>query len=434
MKLRYLPKYVYGLARPGNRYDRSYVSVGPALVDLPTRRSAAGALSVMRRFPYLVYCDSRDPNSASQQVKWARHGFLPRDRTLFVCRLYRLVAKQQIRQLEEAGVSYLFFAPFELLDTGNAQAVFYPYHTNTNQIAIKQPGPIHIFLGHGDSDKAGSINPMTRMYDHVFVAGDLTIQRLVASKVFTTHDAAHGRGVRVGMPYLKPVDANLLAPPPDGYILYAPTWEGVEPRQHYSSLEAGFGSDVVDVLLRHTALHVVFRPHPSTGQKMAHYRALAEALIARHAAHPRFHVHGDVGGTCPKGPTLERPTRYTARCSPSDSLAGARWVIADISSMLSSALYMGRPVAVIRKASLPDQSFRVDVLTAETAFAIDHGQPLDAGFAVRFADGATYNLAVDRMRTARSRAISVEPYLADVPVPSQVDTIIQRLHRSEYRR
>jgi hypothetical protein len=277
---------------------RSYRRIGPALIHR-VLRGGPSPTEVMRRYPYLVYSDSADPNSAAQLIKWFRYGFLRPESSLVVARFYYGAASEQIRQLESEGISYLFFWPFDVLDLSQARVVLYPYHTNTNQILIKRRGPVHVFIGHGDSDKVGSVNPLTRIYDHIFVSGDLTIQRLCDARVVNPYDVAEGRLVRVGMPYLAPVSEEDLKPPRSGYVLYAPTWEGIDGTQCYSSLEAGYGERLVSWLLLNTELDVVFRPHPSTGRKSPAFLDFIAAIWKKHQRHPRFHVHWDVGAPSP---------------------------------------------------------------------------------------------------------------------------------------
>ena len=36
---------------------------------------------------------------------------------------------------------------------------------------LREPGTKHVFVGHGDSDKQASVNPYSKVYDEVWVAG-----------------------------------------------------------------------------------------------------------------------------------------------------------------------------------------------------------------------------------------------------------------------
>lgn len=411
-------------------YERSFVWLGGYPQSVAWKRPLGSAIDVILRYEHVAYCDSRDPNSAAQVLKWFRYGFFPKQSTIVVTRLYLAVAGKQIRQFEAEGVAYVLFWPFHAVDFRSARAVFYPYHTNTNQIMIKTSGPVHVFTGHGDSDKAGSVNPMTRMYDHVLVSGDLTIRRLQEARVMNPYDAAEGRMIRVGMPYLEPIPDTALLPPGGGYILYAPTWEGVERRQQHSSLEGGFGLELLGHLLEHTAAHVVFRPHPSTGQKLDEYRRHAQAIIARYQGHPRFHVQGDIGSTVPPDSAFEHSSAFTRRCSPGESLLGAKWVVSDVSSMLSAALYAGRPVIVVKKSDLPEPKSRTDVLSELGGLSIEHGTLPD----ISMFSESSHADALLRVHAERKRCVSHEPYLSDLPRERWVSAIVDVMARGRFRR
>jgi len=428
--LPFLPAYLYGVPKPDGSYARNFVWLGGYPQAVPGKHPLGTARDVIRLYEDVVYCDSRDPNSAAQVLKWFRYGFFQKRSAIVVNRLYFLAAGRQLRQFEAEGVAYVLFWPLDAVDFRSARAVFYPYHTNTNQIMIKAIGPVHVFTGHGDSDKAGSVNPMTRMYDHVLVSGDLTIQRLLQARVMTPYDAAEGRMVRVGMPYLEPLSEAELVPPEDGYILYAPTWEGVERRQQYSSLEGGFGLELVGHLLEHAGAPVVFRPHPSTGQKLGKYRSLAKAIIDRFQGHPKFHLQGDIASTVPSEGAFARKTAFTGRRSPSASLRGAKWVVTDVSSMLSASLYACRPVAVIRKSGLPDPTSRTDVLSDIGGLSIEYGKlPAADMFSA-----AAHAVASERVRAERARCVTCEPYLAGLPREEWVSAIVEVLNRGRFRR
>jgi hypothetical protein len=70
-------------------------------------------------------------------------------------------------------------------------------------------------------------------------------------------------------------------------LLYAPTWEGHQPKTDYSSL-----SEVGPLLtaalpgLAERGIRVIFRPHPGTGRRDPGYRKHVEALFAAGASRP----------------------------------------------------------------------------------------------------------------------------------------------------
>ena len=56
------------------------------------------------------------------------------------------------------------------LDLPTVRAVLYPGNFGDNVHMLRRPGLRHVFVGHGDSDKAASANPFTKVYDEVWVA------------------------------------------------------------------------------------------------------------------------------------------------------------------------------------------------------------------------------------------------------------------------
>lgn len=59
----------------------------------------------------------------------------------------------------------------------NLKAIFYPANNGVNLQAIRNGQVQHVFLGHGDSDKASSANKVFRLYDEVWTAGQSHIDR-----------------------------------------------------------------------------------------------------------------------------------------------------------------------------------------------------------------------------------------------------------------
>lgn len=124
----------------------------------------------------------------------------------------------------------------------------------------RYPNLRHVFLGHGDSDKSPSANPMARVYDQIWVAGQAAIDRYAAAGV----DLPAERFVIVGRPQVEGLRRGPLGQQPPT-VLYAPTFEGYLDETNYTSLET-MGPEIVRRLLEHRpAVRICFRPHPSTG-------------------------------------------------------------------------------------------------------------------------------------------------------------------------
>ena len=91
----------------------------------------------------------------------------------------------------------------------------------------------HIFLGHGDSEKAASAHKFFRVYDEIWVAGEAHIDRFRNA----SFDTAHIKFVKIGRPMSKSTVKNVEDEPKTAKVLYLPTWEGVYEENNYSSLK-----------------------------------------------------------------------------------------------------------------------------------------------------------------------------------------------------
>jgi len=149
---------------------------------------------------------------------------------------------------------------------------------------LRHPGLRTAFIGHGDSDKSASANPFSKVYDQIWVAGPAGRERYARAAVGVRPEAL----VEVGRPQLDQVSPATDVRPPVPTLMYAPTWEGWNRAQDYTSL-AVLGEQIVRAVLAHpTPIRLLYRPHPYTGRRdprvaAAHrhvVRLLAEANAA----------------------------------------------------------------------------------------------------------------------------------------------------------
>lgn len=180
---------------------------------------------------------------------------------------YRLVSQR-------AGVPVaLALATSDLERTIGAdgtRAVLYPNNHSLNFRCLRYGGPVHIFIGHGESDKGSSSSNQLRAYDYALVAGEASKRRMKGIRFFDTNE----RVIPVGRPQIDGADPPLV---PDAVrtwhgdeapvVLYAPTWEGDRPSMAYGSAKS-HGLSLVNALLDDGGYHVIFRPHPSSGTAM----------------------------------------------------------------------------------------------------------------------------------------------------------------------
>ncbi len=239
--------------------------------------------------------------------------------------------------LEETQFPVLFAPNIAELETWArtqpALAFLYVNQNSRNFTAMRFPEPLHVFLNHGESDKAYMVSNQVKAYDLVLVAGEAALRRL-REHVYDLHRA---NLVPIGRPQ---VDVEHAGPtlPDDGrtVVLYAPTWEGDRPSNSYSSV-ASHGEAVVAAILATGRHRLVYRPHPRTGRVSAEVRA-ANGRIVR-AIHAANHAHPEA--------------RHLADLDTAFGwqLAAAHVCLTDISAAAYDWAATGKPLLLARPAA-----------------------------------------------------------------------------------
>ena len=227
----------------------------------------------------------------------------------------------------------------EALLSGCPSAIAILYIANTgNSIHFLRFNQFsHVFLGHGDSEKAASSHKFFRAYDEVWTAGRAHIDRFRASGM--NYDGLRFRVV--GRPTLR----DLLCSEPDPTaFLYLPTWEGFQAEQDYTSIRAA-GAFVSDISTL-TGRKATVKLHPWTGRRDASLNKV-EAQVATPSGNRLAEIE-----------VVERNEIAVDRMKP------ASFLIADISSVVSDFLPTGRPIFLF----IPEDR---EVRTSSSAIAMD---------------------------------------------------------------
>jgi hypothetical protein len=175
-----------------------------------------------------------------------------------------------------------------LVDEHRLAAVLYPNQVEQNFRMLRFAEPVHIQIGHGESDKGGSVSNQHKAYDHTFIGGPAGRERLARS----LYDFdAETRIREVGRPQL---DHDTVGAPDwadDGRlrVLYAPTWEGDRPSIRYGSL-VSHGASIIAALRDDPRVRVVYRPHPRIGRSSAAHAAADARIRAMLAADGDRHL------------------------------------------------------------------------------------------------------------------------------------------------
>ena len=144
------------------------------------------------------------------------------------------------------GVPVVFCPLIEHVDevvTPGLRAVFYVNNGMKNSHLVRFHRLTHIQLLHGDSDKASSYNPVTAMFDRIFVAG--AGRRSTGTGATACSSRAEKFDI-VGRPQVESikVTADRIRDVAEPVVLYATTWTSHYADANYCSLP--IGEQIVD--------------------------------------------------------------------------------------------------------------------------------------------------------------------------------------------
>jgi hypothetical protein len=272
------------------------------------------------------------------------------------------------------------------------RVAFYVANVGKNLHFLREPRMKHVFIGHGESDKIASVNPFTKVYDEVWVAGRISRLRWAAAQVGVRDETI----VEVGRPQLAEVVPAAERPAGQPVtVLYAPTWEGWTADPYASSI-ASMGPSLVRWLLeRPTPTRVIYKPHPLTGTvspaaKAAHREivAMVEAHVGQHAGASTMPVDSTGDPEDVALPTEEVESyevwagAYWARASTHLLVEGPRptlydcfnhadVLISDISSVVPDFVASGKPYVVTNPANEPHEEIRAQYASTSAAYLAD---------------------------------------------------------------
>jgi hypothetical protein len=233
------------------------------------------------------------------------------------------------------------------------KAAFYVQGSRANLSFQRHRRLTHVWLNHGDSDKAANFSARHATYDKVLVSGQQGVERYAAHGVTIPPD----RLLVVGRPQIEKI-AVRDEPLPPGVprtVLYAPTWRGGRPATDYSSLP--LGERIVTALLERGTT-VIFRPHPlsyADPVDVGLIRRIQQRLDADRRRTGREHVWGE---------RAERDWEVA------DCLNAADGLVTDVSSVASDNLASGKPFAMVAMRS-SGEAFLAEFPMARVAYVIE---------------------------------------------------------------
>lgn len=144
-----------------------------------------------------------------------------------------------------------------LYDSNDFSLCLYVNNGVANFQSLSNSRLVHVHINHGESDKLSMVSNQAKAYDHVMIAGNAALERHRAVLM----DFDESRLLPIGRPQLD-VDYTPILPAFEGRtVMYAPTWEGENSANNYTSMDV-YGQQVIERLLAEPATRVIYKPHP----------------------------------------------------------------------------------------------------------------------------------------------------------------------------
>lgn len=247
------------------------------------------------------------------------------------------------------AVSIPFWQDLEWVSTTDTRAVFYVNNMIHNVHMIRQTGLMHVQLLHGDSDKPPSFNPMTQIYDKIFVAGQAAMERYQKNSVFIPKD----KFVIVSRPQLTMFDRkqeNMVGHDNNirKTILFCTTWRGHSEAHNMSSIDDVY-KKIVSAL--EAGLSVIFRPHPLSikdAKDCVIIDQIRDLLLNFNYETDQFGRFSDPSAE----QNIDEVDNYINIMQMSDVL------VSDLASTLNDWIYLDKPYFISINRQQPIESYR----------------------------------------------------------------------------
>lgn len=150
-----------------------------------------------------------------------------------------------------------FTTMMDVYEENSYDLVLYVNNGRSNFQSLEHPRPVHVHINHGESDKISMVSNKAKAYDYVFVAGPAAIERHKGRLVKFDLEKL----VITGRPQLDLDFDPVLPVVPQRTVMYAPTWEGENEDNNYTSLDH-YGPAIIRALLGMGGVRVIYKPHP----------------------------------------------------------------------------------------------------------------------------------------------------------------------------
>lgn len=195
---------------------------------------------------------------------------------------------------KRTSLPMLFARRFEdlmaLYDNNDYTLGIYVNNGVTNFQSLSFARMIHVHVNHGESDKLSMVSNQAKAYDRIFIAGPAAVDR--HRSVLLEFDES--KLMKVGRPQLDLDFTDELPSVNIQTVMYAPTWEGENASNNYTSLDM-YGRQIIEALLALPQTRVVYKPHPrvassSDPEILEAHEAVVQAIEEANVGRGNQHV------------------------------------------------------------------------------------------------------------------------------------------------
>jgi hypothetical protein len=166
---------------------------------------------------------------------------------------------EELRKLTNVPIIHArtFDLLMSLLQLSKFKAIIYVNNSYQNFQTLSYQQAVHIHVNHGESDKISMVSNQAKAYDRVFVAGPAAKDRYLKAVAWIDQNKL----ITVGRPQLDLGQTPFAAEPKLKTITYAPTWEGEDEANNYTSMDL-YGKKIIDAALSQSDYRTIYKPHP----------------------------------------------------------------------------------------------------------------------------------------------------------------------------
>ena len=170
-----------------------------------------------------------------------------------------MATTEELRKLTNVPIIHArtFDLLMSLLELSKFKAIIYVNNSYQNFQTLSYQEAVHIHVNHGESDKISMVSNQAKAYDRVFVAGPAAKDRYLKAVAWIDKNKL----ITVGRPQLDLGQTPLPAHPKLKTITYAPTWEGEDEANNYTSMDL-YGKIIIDAVLSQSDCRTIYKPHP----------------------------------------------------------------------------------------------------------------------------------------------------------------------------